>query len=279
MAIHPQETIQKDKQKAWANMLWYAYLTGDISHLDAKVLMVRRVFTHLPKPPRCRVCNAPFQGAGGLFAGLLGFGAGHSKFNPNLCDRCEKIVKKHQVGLELPLTMLFADIRGSTTLAEEIGASAFHRLINRFYQVSTGIMVKNDALIDKLVGDEVIGLFVPGIAGQDYPQKALSTARELLEATGHADPTGPWIQVGAGLHTGSAYVGAVGSSDSMSDITVLGDAVNTTARLASQAGPGEILISEATCQQVNMDLGDCESRTLTLKGRVEPVEVRVIHVK
>lgn len=140
-------------------------------------------------------------------------------------------------------------------------------------------MVKNDALIDKLVGDEVIGLFVPGIAGQDFPKKAVSTALQLLEATGHKDPAGPWIQVGAGVHTGNAYVGAVGYSDSMSDITVLGDAVNTTARLASMAGPGEILISEATCQQANLKLDDCESRKLALKGRIEPVEVRVIKVK
>jgi adenylate cyclase len=174
--------------------------------------------------------------------------------------------------------MLFADVRGSTNLAEEIGTSAFHRLINRFYKVSTEVLVKTDALIDRLIGDEVIGLYVPGIAGPEYTQKAVEAARALLEVTGHADPDGPWIRVGAGVHTGTAYVGAVGSSESMSDITVLGDAANTTARLASQAGPGEVLISEEACRLTKLNFENCESRTLKLKGRIEPVGVRVIRV-
>jgi adenylate cyclase len=213
-----------------------------------------------------------------MVVGLLGFGAGRSRFNPSLCDRCEKIVKAHQVGLELQLTMLFADMRGSTTLAEEIGASAFHRLINRYYRASTEVLVKTDALIDKLAGDEVIGLYVPGIAGPEYTRKAVEAARALLEVTGHANPDGPWIKVGIGVHTGTAYVGAVGSSESMSDITVLGDAANTAARLASQAGPGEILISEEACRSAGLNFENYESHTVKLKGRIEPVGIRVIRV-
>ena len=265
-------------QDEWAYMLWYSYLTGDHSQLDSRVQMVRRIFRHLPSEPRCRVCNAPFRGLGGMAVGVLGFGAGRSSYNPTLCDRCEKIVKAHQVGLELQLTMLFADVRGSTSLAEEIGASAFHRLINRFYKTSTDVLVKTDALIDKLIGDQVAGLYVPGIAGSDYTRKALDAARVLLEMTGHADADGPWIPVGVGVHTGTAYVGAVGSSESLSDITVLGDAANITARLSSQAGPGEVLVSEEACRSAKMDLESCESRTLSLKGRSEPVGVRVLRV-
>jgi adenylate cyclase len=124
----------------------------------------------------------------------------------------------------------------------------------------------------------VIGLYVPGIAGPDYTQKAITAARGLLKATGHAGPAGPWIQVGAAVHSGPAYVGVVGSSESMSDIAVLGDAVNTTARLASKAGPGEFLISEETCRQAGLHTTDWETRTLHLKGRSEPVNVRVIRV-
>lgn len=262
----------------WAHMLWYSYLTGDHSQLDAQVKVMRQIFKHLPSEPRCRVCNAPFHGLGGMVVSLFGFGAGRSSFNPSLCGRCEKIVKEYQVGLELQLTMLFADVRGSTNLAEEIGASAFHHLINRFYKASTGVLVKTDALIDRLVGDEVIGLYVPGIAGPEYTQKAVEAARALLEVTGHADPDGPWIRVGAGVHTGTAYVGAVGSSESVSDITVLGDAANITARLASHAGPGEVLISEEACRLAKLNFENCESRTLKLKGRIEPVGVRVIRV-
>jgi adenylate cyclase len=279
MTIPPTKKEEQLKsQTAWAHVLWHSYLTGDRSQLTTKVKVVRQIFRHLPSPPRCRVCNAPFRGAGGVVVSWLGFGGGRSSFNPTLCIRCERIVKENQVGLELQLTLLFADVRGSTNLAEEIGASAFHRLINRFYRACTEVLVDSDALIDKLVGDEVIGLYVPGIAGQDYTRKAVEAARKLLEATGHADPGGPWIRVGAGVHSGTAYVGAVGSSDSMSDITVLGDAANTTARLASQAGPGEILVSEETCRLAGLDFENCEPRRLSLKGRTEPVDVRVIRV-
>lgn len=269
---------QPSSQTAWAHMLWHSYLTGDLSQLDAKVKMIRQLFKRLPSPPRCRVCNAPFHGPGGVVAGLMGFGAGRSSLNPTLCGRCEKIVKHYQVGLELQLTMLFADVRGSTTLAEKIGASAFHHLIDRFYRAATGVLVASDALIGRLIGDQVIGLYVPGIAGADYTRKAVEAARGLLAATGHTEPGGPWIQVGAGVHTGTAYVGAVGSGESMSDITVLGDAANTNARLSSQAAAGEILISEESCRLAGLGFENCESRTLSLKGRTEPVTVRVIRV-
>jgi len=269
---------QHDDQAVWALTLWKAYLTGDHSHLGTKVMVVRSIFKQLPSENRCRVCNAPFQGLGGAFAGLIGFGAGRSSFNPSLCDRCEKIVKHYQVGTEVELTLLFADVRGSTPLAEEIGASAFHRLINRFYNASTGVLAHTNALIEKMIGDEVAGLYVPGIAGPEHARVALQAARALLEATGHCDPGGPWIRVGAGVHTGVAYVGAVGSSQSVSDITVLGDAANITARLASQAGAGEILVTEETCRVAGLGLEGCESRQLQLKGRSQPVPVRVLRV-
>jgi adenylate cyclase len=258
--------------------LWRAYLTGDHSHLDDQVRAVRQLFKRLPSGTRCRVCNAPFQGVGGAVVGLFGFGAGRSSLNPSLCDRCEKIVKHYQVGTEVELTLLFADVRGSTPLAEEIGASAFHRLINRFYTASTDVLVRTNALIEKMIGDEVAGLYVTGIAGPDHARVAVEAARALLEATGHADPSGPWIRVGAGVHTGTAYVGAVGSSQSVSDITVLGDVPNTTARLASQAGAGEILVTEETCHAAGLSLEGCESRQLQLKGRSQVLPVRVIRV-
>ena len=269
---------RSDRQTEWARTLWHAYLTGDNSHIPTSVRVMRRIFKDLPSDPRCKVCNAPFRGIGGAVVRPFGFGAGRSSFNRDLCDRCEKIVKKYQVGIELGLTMLFADVRGSTTLAEEIGPSAFHQVINRYYQVCTDVLGKSDALINRLIGDALIALYVPGIAGPEHGRIAVEAARALLQATGHADLGGPWIGVGIGVHTGVAYVGAVGSGDSVSDITVLGDAANTAARLSSQAAPGEILVSEETVQSANLGLVDCELRTLNLKGRNEPVAVRVIRV-
>jgi adenylate cyclase len=173
--------------------------------------------------------------------------------------------------------MLFVDVRGSTALAETRTPVEFKRLIDRFYQTVTGVMVESNALIEKLIGDEVTGLYAPGIAGPDHAGAAIAAARRILRATGHEDPAGPWVPVGAGIHTGVAYVGAVGGGDGqMVDISALGDDVNVAARLASQAGPGEIVVSQAAVESAKLDTTGLEMRRLQLKGRAEAVEVWVI---
>jgi adenylate cyclase len=240
--------------------------------------MVKGVFALMPSPPRCRVCNAPFRGPGKYLAAALGFGAGHSSLNPTLCVRCENIVKAHEVGIEMEVSLMFADVRGSTGLAEELGPVAFHKIIDRFYRVATDALIASDALIEKLIGDEVAGIYAPGIAGPNHAARALEAATALLEGTGHRDPEGPWAGVGAGIHTGTAYLGAVGSGHSMSVITVLGDAANTAARLASKAGAGEILISESCCAAgTPQDIG--EPFEVELRGRAEPLRVRKLEIK
>jgi len=175
--------------------------------------------------------------------------------------------------------MLFADVRGSTPLAEQMSAREFSRLMNRFYAVATDVLVQSDALVDKLVGDEVIGLFIPGFAGPEHPRRAIEAAEMLLEVTGYHDRGGPWLPVGAGVHTGPADVRVVGGADGvLTDFTALGDGVNVTARLASQARVGEILISEAAYTAAGRDPGDLESRQLELKGKSERIGVRVLRV-
>jgi len=265
------------EEMPWAEVLWRAYLTGDHSNLGPMVHGVKSVFSLLPSDPRCRVCAAPFRGPGSVIASLLGFGSGHSTMNPTLCVRCENIVKAHEVGIETTVTLMFADIRGSTTLAQELGPSAFHKVIDRFYNVATDALIASDALIEKLIGDEVAGIYAPGIAGPNHAARALEAATALLEGTGHRDPGGPWAGVGAGIHTGTAYVGAVGAAHSMSVITVLGDAANTAARLASNAQAGEILVSEG-CASGGLDVAGTERRELQLRGRAEPLMCHVIKV-
>jgi adenylate cyclase len=101
--------------------------------------------------------------------------------------------------------------------------------------------------------------------------------QKILHATGPAGPDAPWIPVGVGIHTGRAYVGAVGSPGGMVDITALGDTPNTAARLASNAGPGEILVSRAAYQAAGLEGQAAEQRSLQLKGRSQPVEVYLLH--
>ncbi len=84
--------------------------------------------------------------------------------------------------------------------------------------------------------------------------------------------------MGIGIHTGPAFVGVVGGEESPADFTALGDNVNITARLASEAGSGEILISEASYSAANLNRQDLEHRQMELKGKSEPIGVRVLRI-
>lgn len=250
---------------------WYKMLTEgeSVNH------HLYHLYGLLPSNPRCKLCAAPFKGIGGVLMRLIG--RDQSKYNPRFCIPCEKF--EHPGGAEIVLTMLFADVRGSTTIAEQMSAREFSQLINRFYTVATHVMVQTDALVDRLMGDEAIGLYIPAFAGAEHPRRAVQAAQDLLRLTGHRDAKGPWLPVGIGVHTGSAYVGVVGGEDSPMDFTALGDNVNITARLASEAGPGEILISEATYSAANLQPGNLEYRQLELKGKSEPIGVYVLQAE
>jgi len=196
--------------------------------------------------------------------------------NPHLCNACESFAEDHQGGAEIELSLLFADVRGSTTLAESMSPTEFSELINRFYNVATQIMVNTDALIDKIIGDQVAGMYVPSFCGQHHASRAVEAATQLLHETGHHSPEGSWIPLGVGVHTGVAFVGSVGRDGGLSDITVLGDAPNTAARLSSSARQGEILISETAYENIGPRLGNLKKRSLELKGKSQPVTVYVL---
>src|SRR5260370_26507893 len=139
------------------------------------------------------------------------------------------------------------------------------------------VVSRGDAMVDKVGGGEVIGLFWPLFSGRQHARRAVQAARELLRASGHGDVGGPWIPVGIGVHTGVAYVGTVkGAQNTVTDFTALGDSVNITARLASAAGFGEALVSDAARAAAGVALTDAKARLLHLKGKQEAVSVRVL---
>ncbi len=180
-------------------------------------------------------------------------------------------------GSEVELSLLFADARGSTNLAEQMSAAAFSQLMNRFYKAATDVLIKTDAFIDKLIGDEVMGLYFPLFTGPNHAGAAIQAAQELLRVTGHSDKGGPWLPIGVGIHTGVAYVGTVsGAEGTVTDVTALGDSVNVAARLASKAGAGEALISDVACAAAGLNLEHLEYRKLELKGKSDLVGVRVL---
>lgn len=250
--------------------IWHKMFAEGSSILDTG----RAVLSRIPGETRCMFCHGPFDGPGGRVMSLLG--RGQSRAYPLVCNSCIKQGDKHPGGAHVDIATVFADMRGSTATAERIGDRAFSELINRFFKTASNVLLKANALLGRLAGDQAIGFFVPGIAGPNYAQAALDSAVELLQATGHADEDGPWIPLGVGVHAGHAFVGLLGEHGSSKELTALGDDINVGARLADSAQEGEILASLQLTQAIGLDTSDLEHRELDLKGKTEPFEVAVI---
>jgi adenylate cyclase len=204
-------------------------------------------------------------------------GAGPWPHNPKYCRRCFATLQANHGGAEIECSLLFADVRGSTPLAEQMGPRAFNRLMGRFYDAATDVLVDHDAYVDRFVGDEVVALFVPAMAGEAHARRAIDAAQALLRRTGYAETGGPWIPIGAGVNTGIAYVGSVGEGPN-TELTAMGDVVNVTARLASAAGKGEILVTVAAAEHGGVAALGVEHRSLELKGKSAPTDVLVLRV-
>jgi adenylate cyclase len=221
----------------------------------------------MPAAPRCKVCNNPFAGFGGRMFGVAGFRP--SRKNPNLCTRC--CDRLPVGGAAVDVAVLFADVRGSTTLAEHATADEFAALLNRFYSVATQTLVRYDAVIDKLIGDEVMAFFVRGIAGHEYRRQAVRAGIELLRAVGYGTDQGPWLELGCAVNAGVAFVGNVGQA--VVDFTALGDPVNVAARMQASAAGGELLVAAGIEDPV---AANAPRRELTLRGRDAPVQAFVL---
>jgi adenylate cyclase len=223
--------------------------------------IAHKIFKHLPSAPRCKVCHNPFGGVGGTVVGWFGFKP--SRKNPNMCTACCDALPDG--GATVDIAILFADVRGSTTIGERTDVGEYAALLNRFYKVATNVLVRHDAIIDKLIGDEVMALFVQGIAGPGYRKKSVTAAIELVHVV-HRDV----LPIGAAVHAGTAFVGNVGTSGVV-DFTALGDPVNVTARLQGLAEDGEVIVTEELYRSVRPDRDGVEPRVLELRGRSEPV--------
>jgi adenylate cyclase len=245
-----------------------------LSQPDTLMRTGRRFFSRLPADPRCRLCAAPFGGGGGVAMRLIG--KRQATTNPNYCNSCEKVLLKHHGGAEVEGSMLFADIRGSTGLAEKMTPTEFRTLLDRFYTTASRVVFANDGMVDKFIGDELVAIFPPMLSAEKHTERAVATAQDLLRATGHADPGGPWVPIGAGVHTGRAWFGAVGEGAHV-EITIVGDPINVTARLAARAEAGEILVSAEAADKAGLD-PSLPRQSLQLKGREEPIEVVSLRV-
>jgi len=199
-------------------------------------------FRALPHSPRCGVCAAPFAGPGRWIAGPLGYRP--SRKNPTVCATCVEFSPPG--GMKMHTGVLFADLRGFTARISGADPEEASLLLRRFYRCAEDVLFP-DAVIDKLIGDEVMALYLPdlkkkSLARNDVPAVMLEHARGLLRAVGYGSGDEPFVEMGIGLDVGEAFVGNIGQR-ALFDFTAVGDVVNTASRLQGQAAGGEILLS------------------------------------
>jgi adenylate cyclase len=244
---------------------WSAILRGDgFAALTSRA--GRRMFGFFPGRPRCKVCNAPYEGLATLPFRLLGYRPSHK--TPHVCARCLEWAPEG--GVVVPLSILFADIRGYTTLTESLRPEAVPALLNRFYDVASRVLLRHEAILGQIAGDQVMGLFVPGLSGQRYAQKAVAAAAALLDAVGYHTMGGPWMRIGIGISTGEEYCGNVGGGG-FKDFTAVGEVTNTAARLTARAAAGEAIVDAAT-RAAAIGVSFIGGELVTLKGMSAPVQ-------
>ena len=141
---------------------WREVLTGEVRGLQR----MRSVMLRIPSEPRCKLCAAPFGRPGQSFLRFVGFG--QSPINRRLCKGCIRSIHKKPGGADVDVSVLFADVRGSTALAERISPHDFSSLMARFYGTAAQVVDRSEGIIDKFVGDEVMALFIPGFSGQAH---------------------------------------------------------------------------------------------------------------
>jgi adenylate cyclase len=259
--------MRDDKSVDVGNVWWFWFTTNAFA-VDKRL---RHVQGMLPRDPRCKFCNAPFQGIGGALMRVL-FRKQRSALNPRYCNLCEIASREFPGGAEVPMSMLFIDVRGSTALSEKMSATEFSQLINRFYTQATKLIIDQDGLVEKLAGDSVAAFWGAGFAGPDYVRRTIHVAQHLLRVMEKQR-----IPVGIGVHAGVAYFGAMGTAEGLTELSAIGEEVNLAARLTSKAGEGEIIVSEQALKSAGIDSTTLEARSLELKGISEPVIARVMH--
>ncbi len=236
----------------------------------------KRLLRALPSSPRCGYCGAPFSGFGSRLVRPLGFRP--SRKNPNLCATCIELAPPG--GITVEAGVLFADLRGFTALSEGATPQQTSALLRRFYACAEDVLFP-EALIDKLIGDEVMALYLPVFVRPSEPtvqpgpeehrivaETMLRHARELLARVGYGSADGPFVEVGIGLDYGEAFVGNIGDR-AVHDFTAIGDVVNTASRLQGLARGGEAIVSARLAQHLPEPLGEPEQ--VAVKGKADPI--------
>ena len=231
----------------------------------------RLMYRHLPSGRRCTVCFVPLDGPFAVPFKIVQIRP--SRKNPTMCTSCYELAP---LGGELvTLSVVFVDVRGFTTLSERLPPTELVTRLNQFYRVATKVVLDLDGTLDKMIGDEVMAFFGAPFRAHDHPQRAIRAALGIVKGMEAVAEDSDSLHVGGGVATGEALMGNVGDGE-VRDFTVIGDVVNTAARLQGAAQPGEVVVMEETYRPMAAQFPDALQRTLELKGKARPVVVRVL---
>jgi adenylate cyclase len=256
-----------EKQHDPESETWRQLLLGT----DPSLKRMRQWWHTVPSAPRCKVCAAPFKGIGSVVTAVTGHR--RSNANPLMCTPCFSSLRDHPGGAEVEISVLFADIRGSTSLAEKIGAVQFRHLLQHFYAVADRAIDRHGGVVDKFLGDGIMALFVPFISGNNHAAQAIAAGRSLVGKESHDEHlVKAGVRFGVGVHTGIAFVGTLGSGDKF-DFSALGDTVNAAARLGSLAQANELLVSWDAWNVSGLPAENLDRRPVQLAGREEALDV------
>lgn len=174
-------------------------------------------------------------------------------------------------------TVLFADIRGFTSISENIQASEVLQLLNEYYETIVDIVFQYEGTVDKFIGDAMMVIWGAPVSHADDPYRAVKTALAIRKAmlrfntARMLDGKRP-IEVGIGINTGTLVAGYIGSTRTMS-YSVIGDTVNTASRLCAAAKPNQILITENTARYLPDQIKMKSLDPILAKGKFYPVEI------
>jgi len=189
----------------------------------------------------------------------------------------EKMRSAKLTGERKPVTALFADVVGSTTLAESMDPEDWTQIINEAFDQMSKAVFRYEGTIAQLQGDAMLAFFGAPVAHEDDPDRAIRAALDMVRETDEfarqlKQERGIDFRIRAGINTGPVIVGNVGS-DLRYEYTALGDAVNVAARVQTAAEPGTVLVSANTHRFVT-DAFDFEDiGAVELKGKAEPVQL------
>ncbi|NVB37835.1 FHA domain-containing protein [Pseudenhygromyxa sp. WMMC2535] len=198
--------------------------------------------------------------------------------SPNLVEEIVSgALTLDQAGARREVTMLFADIRGFTSMSERHTPEEMVETLNAYFEFMVDVLFKHGGTLDKYVGDEIIGLFGAPVVQPDAPIRAVRCALDMLKALEEFNHTRANagqepVQIGIGLNTGPVIAGAIGSSQTL-QYTVIGDAVNVSSRLCSVAKAGEIIISPTTMGHASDYIIAEQRRPVQVKGKSEPIQI------